>query len=171
MEFTLVKPTKELEQQYEDYISEWEQTKEKIVPSATKRHGKSYNEMMRDWEDQETEKVYALGFVPASLYFLIDSQKKIYGAVHIRHELNEKLINTGGHIGYGIRPSERKKGFATKMLSFALPIAKELGITRVLITCDKDNIASAKTILHNGGLMENEVAENGEIVQRYWINL
>jgi predicted acetyltransferase len=118
-----------------------------------------------------TDKAYNMGFVPSTLYFLIDENKRIYGALHIRHELNEYLLNYGGHIGYGIRLSERKKGYATKMLSLSLPTIKKLGIKKALITCDKTNIASAKTIINNGGVLENEVMEDEKITQRYWIDI
>ena len=105
----------------------------------------------------------------AHVLFLTDETGKILGAVNIRHELNSELLKSGGHIGYGIRPFERRKGYAVRMLALALPIAEQLGITRALVTCDKANIASAKTILHNGGVLENELALDGKIVQRYWI--
>jgi predicted acetyltransferase len=81
------------------------------------------------------------------------------------------LFNFGGHIGYGIRPSERKKGYASLMLSLALPIAKKVGLEKVLITCDKSNLGSARTIISNGGVLENEVREEDDIVQRYWIDI
>lgn len=93
------------------------------------------------------------------------------GAVNIRHRLNEKLLKTGGHIGDGIRPSERRKGYATAMLALALEECKKLGIDKVLMCCDKDNIGSAKSIVKNGGVLENEVEEEGHIEQRYWIQL
>lgn len=169
MKFKLIEPTMNLEEPYIDYISEWENAGEQIVPFASKRNSLNYIELIAKWKKDKTDRVYKQGFVPASLYFLIDQNKKIYGALHIRHELNDYLLNYGGHIGYGIRPSERKKGYATKMLSLSLPIVKELGIKRVLITCNKENIASAKTIINNGGILENEVYENREITQRYWI--
>ena len=93
------------------------------------------------------------------------------GAVNIRHYLNDKLLETGGHIGDGIRPGERRKGYATAMIGLALEECRKLGIDRVLICCDKDNIGSAKSIQRNGGVLENEVEEDGNIVQRYWIEL
>lgn len=91
--------------------------------------------------------------------------------MNIRHYLNDKLFETGGHIGDGIRPSERRKGYATAMIGLALEECRKLGIDRVLICCDKDNIGSAKSIQRNGGVLENEVEENGNSVQRYWIEL
>jgi predicted acetyltransferase len=84
--------------------------------------------------------------------------------------LNEDLLNSGGHIGYGIRPSERRKGYGAKMLALALEKCREFHIERALVTCDRDNIASAKTARKNGGVFENECIEgDGNIVRRYWI--
>ena len=110
--------------------------------------------------------------VPDSVFFLLDTERNIFlGAVNIRHYLNDKLLLTGGHIGDGIRPSERRKGYATKMIALALEECKKLGIDRVLMTCNKSNIGSRKSIINNGGIYENEVIDNDEIVERYWINL
>lgn len=92
------------------------------------------------------------------------------GAVNIRHDLNDYLLKYGGHIGDGIRPSERRKGYATEMIRLALEECRKLGLTRVLMTCDKNNIGSAKSIIRNGGILENEVWENDSVKQRYWIN-
>ena len=93
------------------------------------------------------------------------------GAVNIRHRLNETLLRNGGHIGDGVRPSERKKGIATKMIALALEKCKELGIKKVIMVCDKDNIGSAKSIINNGGVLENEIEADGVINQRYWIDI
>jgi predicted acetyltransferase len=111
------------------------------------------------------------GKAPGSTYFAFVGDR-IVGTIQVRHELNESLLNRGGHIGYGVRPSERRKGYATKMLPLALEKCRELGIGKVLVTCDKINIASAKTILKCGGVLENEFKEeNSNIIQRYWITL
>lgn len=111
--------------------------------------------------------------VPDSVFFLLDiDRNRLLGAVNIRHYLSESLLKTGGHIGDGIRPSERRKGYATEMIRLALIECKKLGIEKVLMTCDKDNIGSQKSIINNGGILENEVVdEDGEIVQRYWIDI
>ena len=91
--------------------------------------------------------------------------------INIRHSLNDYLLGRGGHIGFGVRPTERQKGYATKILSLGLNRCKELKIHDVLLTCNKDNIASVKTIQNNGGILENEIIdkENVKIIQRYWI--
>ena len=96
--------------------------------------------------------------VPDSMFFLLDEDRdRLLGAVNILHYLNDSLLKEGGHIGDGIRPSERRKGYATKMIRPALAECKKLGIGRVLITCDKDNIGSARSIVKNGGVLENEI--------------
>ena len=98
------------------------------------------------------------------------SDGKIVGMSNIRHHLNEFLLQHGGHIGYCILPEERGKGYSTRQCALSLNFLKTLGVNRVLITCDKNNLASAKTIINNGGVLENEFNEDGVIVQRYWID-
>ncbi len=113
------------------------------------------------------------GKVPDSTFFLLDiDRNRLIGAVNIRHYLNEYLTMYAGHIGDGIRPSERGRGYATEMIRLALIECKKLGIEKVLMVCDKSNIASAKTIIKNGGILENEIIDDKRnINQRYWINL
>lgn len=99
-------------------------------------------------------------------------ENEVIGVVNIRHCLTEELLRTGGHIGYGIKPSMRRKGYATRLLNLSLEECQKLGLKKILITCDKENEGSRKTIQHNGGQMENEFVENdGNIVQRYWISI
>lgn len=167
----LVKPTLSMEKEYIDYITEWESTDERIVPNSSKRDNMIFKELINKWGEYESENIYDKGLVPSSIYFLVDEDKIIYGAIDIRHDLNDYLSQYGGHIGYGVRPSQRRKGYASQMLTLALPIAKELGINNALITCDKNNTGSAKTIINNGGILENEVINGDEITQRYWITI
>jgi predicted acetyltransferase len=110
-------------------------------------------------------------YVPATTFFAV-AGNRIIGSIQIRHVLNEALKEDGGHIGYGVRPSERRKGYATKMLALALEKCRELGIGKALVTCDRGNIASARTIMRNGGILEDErTGQDGSITQRYWITL
>ena len=109
------------------------------------------------------------GYVPATTLWLVNNEKFI-GRVSIRHKLNDALMEYGGHIGYAIRPSERNKGYGTKILELALPLAKKLGISKALITCDDDNPGSIKIIEKNGGVLENtSVSPEGKLKRRYWI--
>jgi len=112
------------------------------------------------------------GYSTNSVFFCVDVDRdRLIGAADIRHYLNDGNNYTGGHIGDGIRPSERGKGFATAMIGLALEECKKLGMNKVLMTCAKHNPASAKTIMNNGGVFESEVLDDGELEQRYWINL
>ena len=106
------------------------------------------------------------------LYFLIKGDR-IIGGISIRFKRTLQNVGTDGHSGYGIRPSERRKGYASSMLSMALPIMKDYGINPVVITCDKENVGSAKTIMKNGGKLMEEVTEpdTGEVVQIYHIDM
>ena len=99
--------------------------------------------------------------------------EQLVGGFNVRHILKGNLINHGGHIGYLIRPSMRGKGYGTKLLELALEEAFRLGIRRVLVTCRKENVASAKVIINNNGVYENDYYEenNNTVYERYWINL
>jgi predicted acetyltransferase len=171
MKLELLRANNEMEEQYYDFINEWDNSGEAIVPYAARLLDMDYKSWLTHTYKMESKDTCPAHLVPAHTYFLVLENKRIIGAINIRHYLNDYLLNFGGHIGYGIRPSERKKGYASLMLSMALPIAKELEISKALITCDKNNAGSAKTIINNGGVLENEVIEEGEITQRYWIEL
>lgn len=114
-----------------------------------------------------------IGWVPCSTFFLVRPDGKVVGKSSLRHELNEHLRTIGGSIGYVIRPDQRRKGCGTAILRLTLEKASELGLERVLVTCDEDNIASAKIIEKNGGTLETVYRDNkADIAKcRYWINL
>ena len=98
------------------------------------------------------------GYVNETVLWLIDGGEHI-GNLSLRHELTEHLLKIGGHIGYIISPKHRGKGYGTKILALGLKEAAKLDIEKVLVTCDKTNTASAKIIEKNGGVLENEVAD------------
>jgi predicted acetyltransferase len=110
--------------------------------------------------------------VPSNTYFLMRGEK-IIGRSDVRHKLNPALEIKGGHIGYDIRPGERRKGFGTLILRLTLEKAREIGLERVLITCDTDNIASAKIIEKNGGKLAKQLIyeKTGTLISQYWIEL
>lgn len=112
--------------------------------------------------------------VPSTQYIAVrESDNCLVGMIDLRHNINHPLLSLyGGHIGYSVRPNERRKGCATKMLTLCLEKARELGLPRVMVTCDEDNIGSERTILNNGGEYQTTVtAEDRERVKRYWIEL
>lgn len=111
------------------------------------------------------------GRVPATMLFAVVGDD-IVGRVHLRHELTDALLEEGGHIGYGVRPGFRRRGFATQMLRQGLEVALGLGIKRALVTCDDDNPGSVRTIERCGGQLEDtRTREDGTLTRRYWIGL
>ena len=140
-----------------------------MIPSAARRDGRSFSEMMKKWREDETDIPISNGFVPATLYFLTDESGRILGGIHFRHYLNEQLRQTGGHIGYGVRKSERKKGYAREMLKLLLEKIKKLGVIQVMLTCNDDNVGSAKTIEGCNGILQDKVEIKKKLTKRYWI--
>lgn len=112
------------------------------------------------------------GRVPADTFLAVRrSDRRLVGMVNIRHTLNNYLFRFGGHIGYSVRPGERRKGYAKEMLALALDKCKGLKLDHVLVTCDSENEASARTIRANGGVLENRVPEGEGFTDRYWIEV
>ncbi|MBQ4591095.1 MAG: GNAT family N-acetyltransferase [Clostridia bacterium] len=163
----LVKLTEEYRPQLCGMMDEWTASGEKIIPWAIRKCDcHDFPAYLDSLEVRESDGIH----VPDSTFFCLDTDRNIFvGAVNIRHCLNERLLFSGGHIGDGIRPGERGKGYGTKMIALALEECDRLGIREVLMCCDKDNPSSARTIVKNGGVLENEVTAGGTVIQRYWI--
>ena len=166
----LIYPSKKYYNSYDEARLEYEKN------NITDYYFDNVNEVdvEKKYKDYRKGRNLKPGYVPQTTYWLIDNDEFI-GEIGIRHELNDNLINYGGHIGYGVRYSKWKQGYGTKMLAFALDKAKKMGLEYVLITCDLENIASAKVIENNGGKLDNVVENlrNGEKIKtkRYWIKL
>lgn len=169
MKLKLIKASNRYRQEISNMLDEWNATGEKIIPYAIRRLD-YYN--FDYYCDNLEVKDTTGGLVPDSTFFCLDEDRGlIVGAVNIRHYLNEELLLNGGHIGDGVRPSERRKGIATQMIALALDECRKLGIKKVLMVCDKGNVGSAKSIQNNGGILENEIEVDGVVEQRYWITL
>lgn len=111
--------------------------------------------------------------VSTQYLYVRQSDQKIVGMINVRHIHTEPLATFGGHIGYSVAPSERRKGYATAMLRETLSHCGAFGLKRVLLTCGPENIGSLKTILANGGKLESMVfsAKHQIYVGRYWIDI
>ena len=169
----LARPSAEWKAAYLDFYREWKDSGEEMVPWVISRDPEADFEQMVQWlHERERGAAQLPGWVPDSTFWLVAEAGAIIGAVNIRHGLSEFLLYRGGHIGYGIRPSERGKGYATRLLRLALPETRKLGIANALVVCDETNLASARTIIRNGGVPDQDfVEENGNVIKRYWINL
>jgi predicted acetyltransferase len=110
------------------------------------------------------------GHVTCTYRWIVEGDEYL-GSVSFRHELNDFLLNYGGHIGYGVRPAARRRGIATWALGETLVLARERGYDRVLLTCRDDNAASAATIEKHGGVLEDKRTHDGTPMRRYWISL
>jgi len=140
-----------------------------LDPAALAADFESFLEQMKK---ESTGEDLPDGFVPHTVYWLVEGDTYL-GRVDIRHILNDFLHKEGGHIGYDVRPSERKKGYGHLALKLGKEKAKELGMNEVLITCDITNIGSNKIIRASGGKLENtvEVGADKPAKNRYWIDL
>ena len=160
-------PVDVLLQQIEDYKNEFIINNE-IIQGAANMTDLPISEWVQFIENTKYKETVTPGFVTAHTFFALDNDK-IVGIINARHELNDYLLNFGGHIGYSVRKSERRKGYGKKMLNYASEFLFSLGLEKILITCDKNNIASKRTIESCGGILENEVIEESRTTLRYWI--
>ncbi|WP_291313929.1 GNAT family N-acetyltransferase [Corynebacterium sp. UBA2622] len=109
------------------------------------------------------------GYVACSYYWIVE-EGEFAGAIALRHELTEHLLTSGGHVGYSVRPSRRRRGLATFALREIIPIARERGMGPLLLTCAEDNVASRKVIRANGGIYEDtRFGPDGRRMMRFWV--
>lgn len=176
-ELTLVLPDRSWERQAEDY--------RQAYTGAGESHINGSGSMERDPDYGEwLERIHALREIPASAeqtpattFFAVRKKDGvIVGTIQVRHRLTGELRQSGGNIGYGVRPDERNKGYGSQMLMLALDFCRKIGLERVLLDCQADNIASEKTIRKCGGIFEGEAQVPGddglpETIRRFWIIL
>ncbi len=168
----LVLPTPEYKEKIMEYKREFIENGDSMDGTAGLRTAETFEDWYGAFCDNLNEETVRDELVPSTTYMAISTNgNRLIGMIDIRHSLNDYLLNIGGHIGYSVRKLERQQGYATEMLALGLTECKKLNINKVLITCDKDNVASAKTIINNGAKLENEIPEGNRITQRYWIDL
>lgn len=170
----LIKPTAQ-------YIPEIERYRKEFFESGDSMDGTGDLKnipLISDWIERnrsyEHKEFLPPNYVTAELFLAVrTNDNKVVGMIQLRHELNDFLFQYGGHIGYSLCPSERRKGYAKEMLRQCLLYCRTRGMDRVLISCLEDNVASRKTILSQGGVYEDTryLESDNEYLQRYWIDL
>lgn len=169
----LTRPSPLLEQAALDYQAEHLAYGESVLHGSALMDQLPYDEWVKRTLDNARPDTVHGDWVQADTFFVTrQSDGLIVGMVDIRHSLDAPRLSVAGHIGYGVRPTQRRKGYATAILGLALAHARTLGLERVMLSCHQDNEASRRTILKWGGEKEREfIHEDGKAVEVYWIRL
>ena len=173
MDVELVRPARKYAGQIMEFKEEMQRNGDSFDGCAGLEDCASFEEWIRFEERLRAR--YKEGYVPSEIFLAVRRRDdRLVGIIDYRHPLSGFLLRFGGSIGYSVRPSERRKGYASEMLRLMLDICRSYGEKRVLLTCGKDNTASRKTILKNGGVLENEIEDTVGLsksgwIQRYWI--
>jgi predicted acetyltransferase len=169
----LIAPRTDYEPTHRGFVEEFVARGETIIPWIAAEPYVTFPDYVAKLEAAARGIDVPEGFVPHSTFWLVDANDEIVGISNLRHRLTDFLLKFGGHIGFGVRPSARRRGYATQLLRATLVEAQARGVSKVRVTCDQDNVASAKTILRNGGVLDDEelMPEQRRVVSRYWIDL
>jgi len=183
-ELELQLPTLQHKIAAENFKSEFLEKQEPVIYGSALFDQMEYEQWLTHNTNNRHESTVNIGWVTATTFFAVRKRDlKIVGVIDIRHNLgNEFLTQYGGHMGYSVRPSERKKGYATDILKMGVEYAKSLNIEKLMIACFSDNIPSIKTIIKCGGvLFETKLYTEGQLVSIpnseeklvniYWIDL
>jgi predicted acetyltransferase len=172
-ELRFEEPHIELQDSYRGVVREFLERGEKLVPFPLTFPNEDFPAFLERLSACARGEDLPDGFVPHSTYWLVRGGVEVVGVSNLRHRLTNALRCEGGHIGYGVRPTARRQGFANSLLRHTLVRAREMGLQEAWLTCGKGNDASVRTILRNGGLFVSEefLPSRGEVIQRYRISL
>lgn len=167
----LVRPTLEHKEKALAYRQEHFNHGESIINgSELLDKTECYEEWLQSIKNNENPETVSSDWVVTDTFFAVDEQDEIVGIIDLRHTLND-FLKDFGNSGYSVRPSQRKKGYATQMLKLILEVAREAGLTELHLSVEKDNIPSIKTIIKNGGVYERSFEFESELADIYRIEL
>lgn len=169
-----INPSKSYAEEYIKYRQEFLDAGDSMDGTGPMRRIANPMEWLSEIEKYRHLETVPENLVQATQFICVrTTDKKVVGMLQVRHTLNEYLEKYAGHIGYSVRPSERRKGYAKWMLQQGLDFCKQIGLQQVLISCKPENEGSRRTILANGGVYESTVFEpnRGIELQRYWVDL
>lgn len=166
MQLALIAPQIDYKESYLSYIKEL--GTEERYPFPLDFDHTDFSAMLNKIEDFNQGINLPDGYVPSSTYWLV-ADGEILGVSNLRHYLNERIRQVGGHVGLGIRPSVRNQGLSKELLKLTLSKAKEKGIHEIHLHCYKQNIASARMIIACGGSLDSEIKVESTLVQRFII--
>lgn len=173
----LVEPDHTFEAAYRAAMADWLASEENLTPLSLTYDLNDFQALLQHLADEKQGINLQPGFVPTTNWWVLDEAGQMVGACCFRHQLNDFLVNVGGHIAYGIRPGFRNRGYARQVLRLVLEQARIRGYERVLLTVEKENEASKRVILACDGVLENEYPVDivpldiHWIECRYWITL
>lgn len=169
----LILPSYLLQDSYESYLGEVVALGERFIPFVLGLPYENFQDLIAKLDEASRGVGLEDGWAPHSTFWLVENSSELIGVVNIRHYLTDSLLDRGGHIGYGIRPSRRKEGFGKVALGLGLQKAKELGVKKALLTCWNDNLASKKIIESNGGVLEKTSISEADkkLTNYYWIGI
>lgn len=169
----LVLPSKKYLKSYQNFCRDFinHGTTEEYRKGYEKQLASSKKPLFLKWLRDDSKGInLEKGMVPMTVYWGIVNNQ-VVGRINLRHKLNKSLREHGGHIGYAVRPSQQKRGYATQMLDLVLKKTKKSGFKKVMLTCDSDNFGSNKVIENNGGKLTGKFLYQGKESNIYWIKL
>ncbi|WP_143318891.1 GNAT family N-acetyltransferase [Clostridium sp. HBUAS56010] len=166
----LVQPTEEYKDKILNFKKEFFESGDTLYGTENLQHMSSFEEWLLKVYNNRYEETVEPGKAPSYEFMAIrEWDRTLIGMINLRYNLKKEMYLYYGNIGYCVRKTERRKGYAAEMLRLTLLEAKTIGLNQVLLTVDNDNQASISTMKKNGAILENEVPYNGKITQRYWI--
>ena len=173
-ELELVRPMPSYKNSAEGFKQEFYNCGEQVINGSALLDQMEYDEWLENTRRNNSPETVRSDWVVADTFFAVrKNDGRLIGTVDIRHNIDNGFLSKyGGHIGYAVRPSERRRGYATQILKMALAHAKSIGLTRVMLGCYSDNLASIKTIEKCGGVLtETKPYADGKPMNVYWIAL